>query len=406
MVTINGREGRNRCPDTIAIIGGGRWARVLTEVLCGLVPPSVEIFVHSRNNAELMSTWVSERKFRQQVHVSSDWPESLPAESSAVLVVNAARDHERAVEMALSIGAPVLVEKPITLSAAATQRLADLAHSRNVHFAAAHIFLFARYLDRFSRLVADAGGARCMRIEWTDPKNESRYGERKQYDASLPVYLDWLPHVLSIAGTLAPSATQKCEKLELLKGGAHLVLELVLGDVPCSVKLIRNADRRQRRIEVVTRGKTLQLDFSSEPGTITVDSKTINGDPDWDVKKRPAARMLGAFLQWAAGGAFDSRLDVEVGLKANQVIDQVACMYREAIMPWLIARLASQGPMDDDLHYALSEILQSEASFSEVAVDRQIERVLQQFSGRIAAFWLRELTEAHDPSMFFRSLAL
>ncbi|MCG3770998.1 MAG: hypothetical protein JW384_02178 [Nitrosomonadaceae bacterium] len=405
-MAINGKDGSDRCPDTIAVIGGGRWARVLTEVLCGLVSPSVRISVHSRHNAELMAAWVSEREFRQQVHVSSDWPKFLPVESSAVLVVNAARDHERAVEMALSIGVPVLVEKPITLSAAATQRLADLARSRNVHFAAAHIFLFARYLDRFSRLVADAGGARCMRIEWTDPKIESRYGERKQYNAGLPIYLDWLPHVLSIASTLAPSFPQKCEKLELLKGGAHLALELVLGDVPCSVKLIRNADRRQRRIEVVTRRKTLQLDFSSEPGTITADSTTINGDPDWDVKRRPAARMLGAFLQWAAGGAFDSRLDVEIGLKANQVIDQVAGMYREAMMTWLITRLAFLGPMDDDLHYALSEILQSEASFPEVAVDRQIERVLQQFSERTATSWLKELNEAQDPSMFFRSLAL
>lgn len=349
-------------PDHIAVIGGGRWARVLTEILCGLVPPSVGISVHSLHNVGPMSAWVLERGFGKRIQVSSDWPQFLSKGSSAMIVANAARDHKKAIEWALSAGVPVLVEKPITLTAAESQRLANIARSKEVRFAAAHTFLFASYLENFAKLVAEAGGARYLQVRWMDPQLESRYGEQKQYDLSLPIFADCLPHVLSMAGALTPGLPQRCETLKLFRGGAHLELELKLGDIPCSVQLVRNGEQRQRIIEITTGQKMFRLDFSKEPGTIVSGSTVMDGDLGWEVKQRPAARMLMAFLRWAAGGEFDSRLDIEIGLRANQVIDHTLDLYRSALMPWLMERLASPGELDDDLRYAFKEILQTAAN--------------------------------------------
>ena len=97
-------RGTARCPDSVAVIGGGRWARVLAEVLCNLVPPSSSISVHSRHNAGSMSNWISERGLGDRIHVSSQWPQFDLAVSHAVVVANAARDHEEAIEWALSAG--------------------------------------------------------------------------------------------------------------------------------------------------------------------------------------------------------------------------------------------------------------------------------------------------------------
>lgn len=400
------KEGFAPCPDSIAVIGGGRWARVLTEVLCGLVPSSVGVSVHSVHNAKSMSVWAEERGLSGRIHVYSDWPQFLHRKSSAVIVVNAARDHERAVEWALSADVPVLVEKPIALTAAASQRLADLALSRNTRFAAAHVFLFARYLDNFSKLVADAGSIQSLRVHWMDPQFENRYGEQKQYDHSLPVFADWLPHVVSIVGTLVPDLPITCEKLEFLRGGAHLELELMLGDIPCRVQLVRNGDGRQRIIEVAAGQKILQLNFSKEPGIITCDSTTMVGDPDWEVKRRPAARMLATFLKWAAGGEFDNRLNIEIGLRTNHVIDKTLGLYRLALMPWLIDRLSSQVQVDNDLRYVLSEMLQSEGSLSTTTLEQRIERVKQQFSGTEGTRLLRELAGTTDPATLLRTIAM
>lgn len=373
----NGSEkGFSPCPDSIAIIGGGRWARVLTEVLCGLVPPSVGISVHSLHNAGSMSSWVSERGFAQRIQVSSDWPQLSSAGSRAVIVANAARDHEKAVECALSAGVPVLVEKPISLTAAASQRLVNLARSRNVYFAAAHVFLFARYLENFSKLVSEADGIRFLRVNWMDPQFESRYGEQKQYDPGLPIFADCLPHVLSIVGTLTPSLPQRCEKLEFLRGGAHLNIDIVIDDIPCTIQLVRNGNRRQRIIEVTTQQKKLTLDFAREPGTIIFDDTALCGDLDWGVKEKPVYRMLGAFLQGAAGGIRDNRLDIAIGLRASQVIDQASSLYHSALFPWLSKKLIMiHDSGDSDLRYALSEILHVEDSHSLIPIEQRIDYV-------------------------------
>lgn len=391
-------------PERVAVIGGGRWARQLTQVLCDLTPPTVQISVHSRHNAESLSVWVRSRGLEERVEVSFGWPRLLGARSTAVIVANAARDHESAAVAALSECVPVLVEKPIAPTAAASHRLVDLARSRNTRFAAAHVFLFARYLESFARLVSETGGIRSLRIRWMDPSNDSRYGEKKRFDPGLPIFADWLPHVLSITNALTPALPQRCERLKFLRGGAHLELELVLGSTPCSVELVRNGDRRQRVVEVVTLEKTLLLDFSREPGTIICGSQTSNGDPDWGRALGPAALMLLAFLRWAAGGDFDSRLDIERGLRASEVIDQAASMYKAALVPWLAAELASLEGDENDLRYALTELLQSESLLPETAIEEQIKRVRQEFSKTSDAQWLKALVEAQNPLERLRSL--
>src|SRR5437773_8923054 len=124
MILVETEEGPAPCPETITIIGGGRWARVLVEVLCGLVAPSVAICVYSRRNARSMAIWAQARGLAKRVELFSTLPRPFSTSLGAVVVANAARDHETAVEWALSAGAPVMVENPIALTAPAAERLA------------------------------------------------------------------------------------------------------------------------------------------------------------------------------------------------------------------------------------------------------------------------------------------
>lgn len=121
-------------PDYIAIIGGGRWARVMLKIICNLVPSSVKISVHSSRNAQGMKSWVLAKNLGRRITVHSDYPKAVYKKVGAVIVVNAASDHHKAIKWALMELIPVLVEKPVTLSYEMTRSLVDLAETKKNAF--------------------------------------------------------------------------------------------------------------------------------------------------------------------------------------------------------------------------------------------------------------------------------
>ena len=217
-----------------------------------------------------------------------------------------------------------------------------------------------------------------------DPKSESRYGESKSYDPSLTIFADLLPHVISILGTLTNCKIIKDERLKFSRGGADLDVDIMLGRTPCAIKLVRNGSCRQRLIEVITEHETFTLDFSNEPGTITSGSKIFSADPSWDVKVKPVSRMLQAFLHGAAGGFRDKRLDITIGLRANDIIEKISSLYYAALFPWLIEHvLVSQYGDDSDLHYALTEILHADDPHSAIPMDKRIDYVYRYIKNNV-----------------------
>ena len=55
---INSDRDLMHWPDSIIVIGGGRWARVLLETICNLTPVSVKIYVLSPRNHTVMAEWI------------------------------------------------------------------------------------------------------------------------------------------------------------------------------------------------------------------------------------------------------------------------------------------------------------------------------------------------------------
>lgn len=366
------------CPDHIAVIGGGRWARVLLEVLCGLVPSSVKISAHSLHNAPAMLIWARELGLDNRIQVSDDYPKAQAGESCAVIVANAARDHEKVIEWALSECLPVLVEKPVTLTSAATQRMVEIAISKNVYLAAAHVFLFAKYVDAFSRLIAEAGSIESICVHWMDPRSESRYGEAKSYDPGLTIYADWLPHVLSILGYTVHKSIQLGHELEVFRGGAHLRMNLLLGKIPCEIELVRNGNSRQRLIEIRTRRGPMVLNFTNEPGIIISDGMEQCGDPNWGGEQRPVSKMLQAFLNGASTGEIDKRLDIQIGFRSNQLIDQLSPIYLRELSSWFGKRYLLLDQLNDaDFRYFLSELIVAKDPNPSVSIEKRVEYVVQ-----------------------------
>jgi len=391
------------CPSHIAIIGGGRWARVLTEVLSEITPSETIISIYSIHNKKLMVKWSLGKRFRQNITIYDNFPNFSNEKLGAIIVANSARDHEIAIQKGLNASIPVLAEKPVTLSYSATCRLVKLAQEKNTFLASAHIFLFSRYLLNFSNLVSRSGRLKSIQIQWSDPKYENRHGEQKYFDSSLPIFIDLLPHILSIISTIIGKCSIKYKDLMFFKGGSQMKIELMLKGISCSINLARNSDARKRIINVKS-DQDLQLDFSEEPGFITQGTSVICGDEKWDVDSRPAAQMLSAFLVQSAGDQTDVRLDIDLALQANKLIDEILFSYNNAMISWLKEKLIPTVLIDDDLKYALNEILLVNGHHSK-DIRPLIDRIQKAFNSESSTYWIDRIKSTSEPFEVIRKIA-
>lgn len=297
----------------IALVGGGRWARVYAGVLSKLPDLVGSVTVVSPRNADGMRQWLATQKLPHDVLEVLD-----PAGFDAAIIVNAPADHEFSAMRFLAAGVPVLVEKPLALNAASAARMIEAAKARGACLAAALVFRFAAYVERFAAALPAAWDS--LVLTWTDPAVENRYGERKVNDPRVPLLADVLPHVVSILDTLAPGAEIAYRSAAPNDGGAQTDLDLTLNGRPCLVHLARNAVQRVRLVQVVAGAGRYELDFSDEPGRITIGGAHDSGDPDWGNRPSPLTQMARRFLE-GISGAPDRRLDPQFALHTCELTD-------------------------------------------------------------------------------------
>jgi predicted dehydrogenase len=339
----------------ISVIGGGRWARTITSVLCGLPHRADRITLHSPSQFSGLQAWVAQPQFLGRLEAADIWPvfQAGQARPDAVIVANRVGQHFEAAAGALREGIPVLVEKPISLSVRRVKELDDIARTGGTVLAASHVFLFARYFQAYGEAVTTLGEPRSLRFVWTDGTADVVRDEAKSYDAAVTVFDDVLPHILPMIGRLQ---FRDCalRSIDVQRGGARLEIGLQSGGRPVSLVVARNDDVRRRLIEIVTDNGVATLDFANEPGTIGTSLDRRNGDPLWQTAPRPLATMLTAFLNAVEGDRLDPRLSLALAAATASLAGGIRGPYVEHQARWLEARLGE--PLDAALHYALAEL--------------------------------------------------
>ncbi len=317
-----------------------------------------------------MSKGVSER-----VSVSNAWPVLSRNSSNAVIVVNAAVDHERSIEWGLLQDASILVEKPLTLSVSSSRRLIENARRQGVYIAAAHVFLFADYLINFKKKIQSLNGIVSVDLVWADALREERHGEAKSFDPGLRIFEDCIPHVMSIMEVINPGEPARLVRLEFLRGGAQLELELTSAHTKYTVHLVRNGPMRRRVVTVADAKNFFTLDFSREPGTITNEAEVISASPNWDTLEKPLSQLLTAFFDASTGGGRDRRLETELSLRASNLSEEILLAYQVAQSEWIARNLLDSEKNSDDLCYAINEICAS--SFNEHILKDKMPHIVQ-----------------------------
>jgi predicted dehydrogenase len=366
-------------PDQIFIFGGGRWARVIAGVLCDLLPANTPLTMCSPCGADALQTWSVEQGRDCRITVAQEWPETFPLGRTAVIVANAACDHVAAGLRALELGASVLIEKPLALSLWDAQHLVDCARRYGCLLAVAHVFRFTRYLTNFSNMLPAWEDVSSINLEWVDAVGEQRYGEAKQYDSSVPVFVDCLPHAISALQSVFGLLPELAGPPTVKDGGSSVALSLTLSGRPCSIYLQRNGPSRLRRMSVKTSNGSSTLDFSVEPGVVLLGEQSICADSCWDSAERPLTSLLSAFLMAAAGNkSVDPRLSLDTAFTACAISDAMMFEYRASITSWLADHLRLGNALDDAVHYALVELIQIGGRIPKIQLEAT-EVLLRQF---------------------------
>lgn len=268
-------------PDQVVLVGGGRWARVLADEISRLLPPEIPLTIVSRSAADQMRAWAStnaalaSRQARGGLFITNHYVGTPAAgELGVAIIANRPRDHFSAATELITRGYHLLVEKPLCTDPAAARHLVWLGRHCRRAILTGLVQLFAPYICAFRERIPFArDSVTGFAIEWADPAEEERYGERKKTDTSVGIALDLVPHVWSIVHLLLKSdgdAPVACDLISSKQGGADVSFRLEIKPIAVNVRLTRNATVRRRRITMNSGSQTATLDFGDDPAIIAI----------------------------------------------------------------------------------------------------------------------------------------
>jgi len=316
-------------PATLLLVGGGRWARVYLSILARLEMPFHSVLVASRHGEAALRTALEKAnaaRFHQFTQVT-DW---RAERAGAAIVVNAAREHAVTAGALLEMGIPTLVEKPVALSIAEGEALIALAQRSGLVLRPALVLNYCIYLRNFIELMRGSLEKPVeIAITWTDPVAEKRYGEEKGHDAGIGLAEDVGPHLATLLMAMGEAA--RIDDARIGRGGLSVCLRGRYGLAALTIEMAREAPARKRLICIRDdHGRQARLDFSVEPGTITIDGASQSADPGWNDRPSPLTLQLMDFLRLEPGAN-----DLDAIRTSTAFSAAAATMVRDAQRRWL-----------------------------------------------------------------------
>ena len=237
--------------------------------------------------------WANVYRLLISQHESLIGHELTDINPQAAIVVNRAAHHESTAAKLLEAGVPTLIEKPFALSVEGVQRLDRMAYGNGkLYLAVAHVLKFNEHIADFAaNLSLSTHRPHYASITWTDPK------EGRHYDPTLSLVADIMPHIVSIIDTVLPGHPPILEGWS--HGGAGNDFRFMVGNTCLDIHLERDAETRQRIIEVACGRTVHRLDFTANP-----------------TDHNPLSKLVACFLEGAAGGHKDHRLDTRLAFMA------------------------------------------------------------------------------------------
>jgi predicted dehydrogenase len=278
---------------TIALLGGGRWARVHAGILKTSWPALRKLVLVSHHNKRAMELWAQNNR-TIDIEILGARDQLDVHRSDAAIVCTASAAHAEDAFWFLQKDIPTLVEKPLALHLGAAQDLVREAECRQQLLCVSLPFAMAGYLHEFKTECGDRRIAQA-RIAWFDPEAETRHGESKTTDFSTHRVDEVVPHVWSILDLLLGEQSATINSV-LHEAPDTAVVRAMWGEAEVEISFGRHSSARRRRLDVTfDDGKCLGLDFSEEQALGIIDGDSAR-TLSWNRRLSPLEAVQWSFL--------------------------------------------------------------------------------------------------------------
>jgi dTDP-4-amino-4,6-dideoxy-D-glucose ammonia-lyase len=257
-----------RITGSVAVVGGGRWGRVLAGTLISenLAARVVLITEYGRRRC---AQWLSNQPPQQRDRLSLAGPDEVARRFDAALVATRPSTHRHWAELLLSAGTPVLVEKPFVTEQQAERTLIDLATSKGIELAVNHEFLLAPWAIELADVLATGPPPTHVTFCWHETRYSHHHGQVRRMDLTVSTVEDLFPHVLSILTAVFGPRPLAIRTASPRATGSGFVSDLRWGGLPVRCEVLRDAPSRARRIIIErTPADPLRVAWSAEPAEL------------------------------------------------------------------------------------------------------------------------------------------
>ncbi len=287
-------------PIPIVIVGGGRWGRVWASVIAAARGNSNYLAMVARTDFALARAWASETSDAAGITVCQSISQAmaLMPELEVAIISSRPANHLEDSLKAFDHGLHVLVEKPISTSAAYGMQILERSFQIQRKLAVGTEFAFIPALHQCVREIGIVQGRQLkVTVYWDDPADEARYGATKLRHAEVDALTDLLPHAFSIFSTVSPSRKFQIADIWQNANGnsGHLRLQdwysgnyLLVFDLASS--------KRRRVVELVSGVDFFAIDFSAKCSTITKNGRPQELDPVLQPMTSTLRLQLGALF--------------------------------------------------------------------------------------------------------------
>ena len=192
----NFKKFSNKINCNIAIIGSGRWAKIIISEIKKNFSNIKKIFVIT-NYQNQIEKWNKKKNINNLI-ISNNYRNLKKHQVNFTIIVNKNKDHYKVCKKILNLNCNALVEKPLIANLEKINSLVKFSVKKKLFIIIGMQFFFSYFFYHVKQQKIKKKIVKELEFKWFDKNNEKRHGKTKHHDPNINYLEDIFYHIYSI----------------------------------------------------------------------------------------------------------------------------------------------------------------------------------------------------------------